>query len=83
MFLWGLVMSGQMDEARVKRLLPAMKERADRRGRSLEILFHPGTVLPEELGEEFCNQGANRFHVSEGRRTEYQAVMSLTEEDLR
>lgn len=83
MFLWGLVMSGQMDEARVKRLLPAMKERADRRGRSLEILFHPGTVLPEELGEEFCNQGANRFHVSDGRRAEYQAVMSLTEEDLR
>ena len=83
MFLWGLVMSGQMDEARVKRLLPAMKEQAEKKGRNLEILFHPGTVLGEELGEEFCNQGANRFHVSEGRRTEYQAVMSLTEEDLR
>ena len=72
-----------MDEERVKRLLPAMKESAQKRGRNLEILFHPGTVLQEELGEEFCNHGANGFHVSEGRHVEYEAVMSLTEEDLR
>ncbi len=78
MFLWGVVMSGRMDGERVKRLLPAMKERARLRGRNLEILFHPGTVLPEELGVEFCNRGANGFHVSEGRHVEYEAVMSLT-----
>ena len=83
MFLWGVVMSGRMDEARVKRLLPSMKERAAKKGRNLEILFHPGTVLREELGEEFCNHGANGFHVSEGRHVEQEAVMSLTEEDLR
>ncbi len=82
MFLWGVVMSGRMDEKRVKRLLPAMKERAEKRGRRLEILFHPGTVLPQELGEEFCNHGANEFHVSEGRHVEYEAVMSLCDEDL-
>ena len=83
MFLWGLVMSGQMDEGRVKRLLPAMKEQAEKKGRNLEILFHPGTVLGEELGEEFCNHGANGFHVSGGRQMEYEAVMSLTQEDLK
>lgn len=83
MFLWGVVMSGHMDRERVKKLLPAMRERAEKKGRSLEILFHPGTVLPEELGEEFCNHDANGFHVSEGRHVEYEAVMSLAEEDLR
>ena len=83
MFLWGVVMSGHMDETRVKRLLPAMKERAEKKGRNLEILFHPGTVLPDELGEEFCNHSANGFYVSEGRHVEYEAVMSLTDEDLK
>lgn len=82
MFLWGVVMSGRMDEKRVKTLLAAMKERAEKRGRVLEILFHPGTVLAKELGEEFSNHGANEFHVSGGRHVEYEALMSLTEEDL-
>ena len=59
-----------------------LKERAEKRGRRLEILFHPGTVLAQELGEEFCNHGANEFHVSEGRHVEYEAVMSLCDEDL-
>ena len=66
-----------------ERLLPAMKEQAEKKGRNLEILFHPGTVLGEELGEEFCNHGANGFHVSGGRQMEYEAVMSLTQEDLK
>ena len=77
MYLWGVVMSGRMDEVRVRRLLPAMREQAERKGRHLEILFHPGRVLPEELTEEFCNRSANGFHVSPDRHVEYGAVMSL------
>ena len=42
-----------------------------------------GNPVPEELEEEFCNHGANGFHVSEGRHVEYEAVMSLSDEDLR
>lgn len=80
MYLWGVVMSGHMDEERVKILLPAMERIAGKKGRHLEVLFHPGTVLKEELAEEFCNHGANEFHVSEGRRIEYEAVMALEKE---
>lgn len=77
MYLWGVVMSGRMDAGRVNRLLPAMEARAEKKGRHLEILFHPGRVLPEELTEEFCNKGANGFHISTDRHVEYEAVMTM------
>lgn len=80
MLLWGVLMSGHMDEKRVKRLWPAMEAYAQRKKRHLEILFHPGTVLEEELKEEFSNKDANLFHISEGRRQEYEALMALSEE---
>lgn len=81
MFLWGVVLSGHMDERRVAKLLPAMKERARKRERSLEILFHPGSSLKQEMGEEFVNEGANAFYDSEGRKEEYQSLMNLTFKD--
>lgn len=75
MLLWGVVMSGHMDAGRVARLMPAMQACAEKKGRTLEVLFHPGTVRKEELTAEFCNAGANEFHIAEGRRIEWQAVM--------
>ncbi len=80
MYLWGVVMSGHMDRERVGILFPAMERQAGKKGRHLEILFHPGTVLEEELTEEFCNHGANEFHISPGRNVEYDTVMKLTKE---
>ena len=82
MYLWGVLMSGYMDEERVQKLFAAMLIQARKKERTLEILFHPGTVLREELHEEFSNAGANEFHVSEGRQIEYKAVMSLHTEEL-
>nr|WP_308624439.1 ChbG/HpnK family deacetylase [uncultured Eisenbergiella sp.] len=81
MYLWGVLMSGSMDGERVGRLLPAMRETAVEKERILEILFHPGTVLEEEISDEFSNEGANRFHLSRGRQIEYDTVMSLYTEE--
>lgn len=77
MYLWGVMFSGHMDKERVVKLLPAMKNQADRKGRKLEILFHPGSAFPAEIGEEFTNKGNLIFYLSEGRHIEYEAVMSL------
>ncbi|MDO4294449.1 MAG: ChbG/HpnK family deacetylase [Eubacteriales bacterium] len=77
MYLWGLVMSGHMDEERVRKLLPAMERRALGAGRRLEILFHPGHVLPEEISEEFSQADAIAFHVSPDREVEKRAVQRL------
>ena len=77
MYLWGLLMSGRMDERRVRILLPEMERYAQRRGRDLEILFHPGQVQKEEITPEFSQKEAIAFHVSEDRRTEKASVMGL------
>lgn len=78
MFLWGVLLSGRMDKKRVNRLLSAMKKQADKRGRMLEILFHPGSTQEKELKEEFNSADANRFYLSDGRKEEYKSVMGLS-----
>lgn len=77
MYLWGLVMSGYMDEERVCILLPDMKKKAMENGRNLEILFHPGLARKEELTPEFTQTDAIGFYISTDRHVEKDAVMHL------
>ena len=77
MYLWGLIMSGHMDEERIRQLLPDMEKKAEHNGRILEILFHPGQVLREEISDEFSQEDAIAFHVSPDRSVEKQAVYAL------
>lgn len=83
MYLWGLIMSGHMDEQRVARLMPSMKSKAERKGRTLEILFHPGQVQKTEITEEFSQKEAIAFHISEDRHVEKAAVLHLIKENQR
>ena len=77
MYLWGLIMSGHMDEERIRQLLPDIEKKAEHNGRMLEILFHPGQVLREEISDEFSQEDAIAFHVSTDRSVEKQAVYVL------
>lgn len=77
MYLWGLIMSGHMDEVRVKKLQNAMLRKADSENRMLEILFHPGQVLQEEITSEFSQKEAIGFYVSSDRQVEKAAVMNF------
>ena len=77
MFVWGIVMSGCMDRERIESLMPYMKKKASDNSRYLEILFHHGSLLPEEIGEEFVSESANKFYLSEGRRIENKTVKAL------
>ena len=54
-------MSGHMDEERVRKLLPSMVKKAEKKGRILEILFHPGRVLEEEISEEFSQKEVQSY----------------------
>lgn len=81
MYLWGLVMSGRMDRERIVRLYPKMAAKAERDGRVLEILFHPGLMLPEEASEEIGEEAAADFYLRDDRHVEKAAVAQL--EDLR
>ena len=77
MFLWGVIMSGKMDSKRVKKLMMRMRQKAEKKGRVLEILFHPGSAEEDEMGEEFCNKDANKFYISKERHMEYECVFLL------
>ena len=70
MYLWGLVMSGKMDAKRIEKLFPQMTERAQKDGRDLEILFHPGRMKGDETCPEIPQKTAEDFYLSEGRNIE-------------
>lgn len=75
MYLWGLVMSGRMDYERIQKLYGAMICKAERDNRVLEILFHPGIMLPEEVTEEIALDAVETFYLMEDRHIEKEAVM--------
>lgn len=74
MYLWGLVMSGHMDYARISALYPQIAARAGKEGRTLEILFHPGLTLPEEVTGEIGEEAAKEFYLRPDRHVEKEAV---------
>lgn len=77
MYLWGLIMSGRMDYGRIQKLYGAMRDKAQRDNRVLEILFHPGITLPEEVTEEIAKEAVETFYLLEDRHVEKEAVMKL------
>ena len=70
MYLWGLVMSGRMDENRVNRLYPSFIQKAEKDGRRLEILFHPGRMLASELWDGIPRHSADDFYLNANRDIE-------------
>ena len=78
-YMWGLVMSGHMDYERISRLYAGMKARAERGGRDLELVFHPGMMLAEETTDEIDRAAADAFYLSGNRRTEKNAVEHMGE----
>lgn len=77
MYLWGLVMSGRMDRQRIGKLYEKMKKKAEKDGRTLEILFHPGLTLPEEVTDEIAQEAARDFYLRGDRHVEREAVLNM------
>lgn len=77
MYLWGLVMSGRMDRERIEKLYARMKKKAEKDGRRLEILFHPGLTLPEEVTPEIARDAADDFYLQKDRHVEKEAVLQV------
>ena len=72
-----LLFSGHMDSERLEKVLPVYCKKPLAEGRTVEILFHPGSVKKEEITEEFIKPDFNSFHLSKNRRLEYTAIVSL------
>ena len=77
MYLWGLIMSGRMDYDRIVILYPKIAAKAERDNRVLEILFHPGLMLPAEVTEEIGKDAAEDFYLRQDRHVEMDAVNQM------
>lgn len=78
-YLCGVFFSGNMDFERLSKILPFYIIKPNRQKRIIEILFHPGSVLKDEITEEFIKPDFNLFHLSEGRKIEYNALRQFSE----
>lgn len=74
--MWGLIMGGQMDAKRIQKLMPKF-EKFGGDGKVLELLFHPGTMLAEELSSEYNKQEFIDAETSKNRKMEYNALTTL------
>ena len=79
MNLSGVFMSGRMDYERLKRILPTYISNCNRKGKTLEILFHPGTLLERECGDEFTSEDALKFYLSTNRQLGLQSSEIVNE----
>lgn len=75
--LWGLLMSGHMDADRIKEIDQYMQTYLAKEHQTIEMLFHPGVVLSEEITEANVKPGFVEFHLSKNRLIENEAVRSL------
>lgn len=79
MKFWGLLMTGCMDEKRVNRLIPHFKQYSEEKKVDIEMVFHPGTTLSEEIGREYTKQGFIEDHLSANRKMEYDTIWKLSD----
>lgn len=79
-YFMGILFSGKMDEKRVNKILPKYKKLAEKNGRDIEVLFHPGYL--EKYDFENKNIVFRNFYLSENRKTEFNSVMNISERSV-
>jgi hypothetical protein len=72
----GIMFSGCMDEKRVLKVLPDFIRIAKRKDASLELLFHPGYLLPREQALDERKKDFLNFYYDGGRKAEESALCS-------
>ena len=77
-YFFGILFSGKMDEDRVMKILPKYTRIAEKHGKDVEVLFHPG--YSDESGNEFSgkNVAFKHFYSSDNRKTEFDSVMKIS-----
>ncbi len=73
---FGILFSGNMDEKRVGKILPEYIKLAEKKGRDIEVLFHPGYLSPsDETNADVCFE---KFYLSKNRKTEFDSLIKIT-----
>ena len=81
-YFFGILFSGNMDEKRVRKVLPGYIKLSEKKGRDIEVLFHPGYLNKNETNFKDKNIVFGDFYISENRKTEYDSVIKLSERSV-
>ena len=76
---FGILFSGKMDEKRVSKVLPKYIKLAEKDGKDIEVLFHPGAMNQCEVDCKEKNIVFNKFYLSPNRQTEFDSVIKISE----
>lgn len=81
-YFFGILFSGRMDEKRVSKILPVYKKLAEKTGKDIEVLFHPGYTNGCTSDRKDKNIVFEKFYLSPDRKTEFDSVMKITERSV-
>ena len=76
----GILFSGKMDEKRVSKILPKYVKMAEKDGKDIEVLFHPGFIEEKELDKKEI--AFEKFYLSEIRKTVYDSVIKISDRSV-
>ncbi|MBR4891549.1 MAG: ChbG/HpnK family deacetylase [Clostridia bacterium] len=78
----GILFSGNMNYERVSKIIPKYEKLAEKKGKDIEVLFHPGYL--EETIPDFKKKNIvfKNFYLSENRKTEFNSVMNISERSV-
>ena len=79
-YFMGIMFSGKLNEARVKKLLPHYLKLAEKDNRDIEIGFHPGYIKDGENLLDGSRQDFSKFYYSPWRNTEYNTLLNFNYE---
>jgi predicted glycoside hydrolase/deacetylase ChbG (UPF0249 family) len=81
-YFFGILFSGKMDKRRVEKILTKYKKIADKHGKDIEVLFHPGFLDEDEVDFADKNIKFKKFYFSENRKTEFDSAMNISERSV-
>lgn len=76
-YFMGIMFSGKLNKARIKKLLPHYLKLAKKHNKNIEIGFHPGYVKSGEKLIDGSRQDFSKFYYSPWRNTEYHTLLNF------
>ena len=76
-YFMGIMFSGKLNEARIKKLIPHYLKLAKRKNRDIEIGLHPGYLKSGEKLIDGIRQDFQKFYYSPWRNTEYNTLLNF------
>ncbi|MBE7054625.1 MAG: ChbG/HpnK family deacetylase [Ruminococcaceae bacterium] len=81
-YFFGILFSGRMDEKRISKILPKYVKMAEKHGKDIEVLFHPGYMNKSEIDFKDKNIAFKDFYLSDNRKTEFDSVIKISERSV-